>query len=86
MCYNAFLKLCRLKKKDQSVSILWQSQSSIIIQILFQSEQRLVEKKNMILQKKRKWMIIAPWDIIKTSHSQLFYDRNKTILEKRVIS
>lgn len=75
------------EKKDQSVSILWQSQSSIIIQILFQSEQRLVEKKNMILQKKRKWMIIAPWDIIKlTSHSQLFYDRNKTFLEKRVIS
>lgn len=72
------------EKKDQSVSILWQSQSSIKKQIVFQSEQRLVEKKHDSSKKKikKKWMIIAPWDIIKkTSHSQLFYDRNKTFLE-----
>lgn len=42
------------EKKDQSVSILWQSQSSIIIQILFQSEQRLVEKKKHDSSKKKK--------------------------------
>lgn len=42
------------EKKDQSVSILWQSQSSIKKQIVFQSEQRLVEKKTWFFKKKNK--------------------------------
>lgn len=42
------------EKKDQSVSILWQSQSSIKKQIVFQSEQRLVEKKHDSSKKKIK--------------------------------
>lgn len=44
------------EKKDQSVSILWQSQSSIKKQIVFQSEQRLVEKKHDSSKKKKKKM------------------------------
>lgn len=45
------------EKKDQSMSILWPSQSSIKKQILFQSEQRLVEKKTWLFNKKEnEWL------------------------------
>lgn len=56
-CYNALSKLWRLKK-NQSALILSPSQRSI--KKMFQSEQRLVEKKNRGSLMK-KWMIILPF-------------------------